>query len=105
MRKILDSYLLYKDSLVVGPDINHVRDCIEKSKTNQAKDTSLSVFNPDYWINRIRKSFYKIYYKPSNGNTFKYISISNEGDDSEPNDSNQRVSTDQSILEMDSNFG
>ena len=45
--------------------------------------------------------FYKIYYKPSNGNTFKYISISNEGDDSEPNDSNQRVS----IRSIDSRDG
>ena len=38
--------------------------------------------------------YYKIFYKPFNGNEFKNITISNEGDDSEANDSNQRVSID-----------
>ena len=62
MKKILNSYSLYNNSLVVGPDINHVRDCVKKLKTKELQD-KLSVDDPDYWINGALKLIQKTYYK------------------------------------------
>jgi heparanase 1 len=49
MKKQLNSFPLYNNSLVVGPDINHVRDCIKKRKKNKV-EKKLSIYSSKYWI-------------------------------------------------------
>ena len=80
MKEILDTFSLYNNSLVVGPDVNHVRDCIKRRNKNTRNDIQ-SIFSTKYWktgakmmIKKLYMKFYG-YKKPKNKKckAFKYL--------------------------------
>ena len=62
MKRILSSNLFYNNSLVIGPDVNHVRDCIE-SRMKVKYDYALSIYSVQYWQQRAKKMIKKAYLK------------------------------------------
>ena len=60
MRKLLSTFALYNTSLVVGPDINHVRDCV-KSYKSRTRSLKKSINSPRRWPSKILKFFQTAY--------------------------------------------
>ena len=80
MKKILSAFPFYKNSLVVGPDVNHVRDCV-KTASNKRLREAFSVYSFKDWkagaLNLIKKLFTKIFSYGENKKrtckAFKYL--------------------------------
>ena len=62
MKKQLNAFPLYNNSLVVGPDINHVRDCIKKWKKTKF-EKKLSIYSSKYLISGANKLIKTVNYK------------------------------------------